>query len=117
MTKPQPLAPRPVPAITRRQPDATTKAPATEKDPVEELADYIANRWFQILGPIRTCCYRCRAESPVVHAPSGTLAFGQHIGRNEKDITRDVMLAFEKIGWKFQHKKSYCPQCKGLGSA
>lgn len=114
--KPKPLAPRPTPANTRRPPDATTMAPAG-KDPVEELADYIGNRWFQQLAAIRTCCYRCRAESPVVHAKMGTLAFGQRTGRNEIDITKDVMLAFDKIGWKFQHKKSYCPQCKGLGSA
>lgn len=102
----------PIPKI---RPDTSTKPPA-EKDPVEDLADYLSNRWFQQLAPIRTCCYRCRIDSPVVHAPMGTLAFGQHVGRNERDITPAVAAAFEKIGWKFQHKKSYCPQCKGLGS-
>ncbi len=87
-----------------------------ELDPVEEIADYISRRWFQQLAPIRTCCWRCRTDSPVVHVPMGTLAFGQRVGRLERDITPDVQQAFDKIGWKFQHKRSYCPQCKGLGS-
>jgi hypothetical protein len=36
--------------------------------------------------------------------------------QNYRDITRDAIEAFGKIGWKFQLRRSYCENCKGLGS-
>ena len=87
------------------------------KDPIEEYNEYFG-KGFQQLVPIRTNCFRCSTDSPVVYTRLGTLAFGdtKMIRRGEVDITNDVTMAFEKIGWRFQKRRSYCPTCKNLGS-
>jgi hypothetical protein len=108
--------------------DQTIKfKPPPEIDPVEEAAAYVNHKWFQQLAPIKTECYRCHAESPIVNVHQGVLAFGNplvrglnHRNRNknniENDITKEVIEAFAKVGWKFQLRRSYCPKCKGLGT-
>jgi hypothetical protein len=96
--------------------------PETEASPIEEAVAYVHNHWVQYLVPICTRCYRCHKDSPIVHVQPGAMAFGNPrmlrggSGRKERDITRDVVMAFAKIGWKFQLRRSYCPECKGLGS-
>jgi hypothetical protein len=87
------------------------------KDPIEEYNEYFG-KWFQQLAPFRTNCFRCGVDSPIVHNRVGTLAFGdtKQIRRGDTDITNDVITAFERIGWKFQKRRSYCPTCKKLGS-
>jgi hypothetical protein len=92
-------------------------APAPVKSPEEEYAAYFA-KWFQQLAPFRTNCFRCGVDSPIVHNRVGTLAWGdtKQIRRGDTDITNDVITAFERIGWKFQKRRSYCPTCKKLGS-
>jgi hypothetical protein len=89
-----------------------------DKDPIEEVNHYVAEKWFQQLVPLRTQCFRCRADSPMVFVPNGTLAFGDDrmLRRGDRDITPTVVAAFEKIGWRFQRRRSFCPTCKGLGS-
>jgi hypothetical protein len=90
--------------------------PKPPPDPIEEINDYVNERWFQQLVPLRTCCFRCRTDSPAVYVPQpGVVAFGAPIGRNDRDITNVVVVAFEEIGWRFQKRRSYCPNCKGLG--
>ena len=89
--------------------------PPTVKDPVEEAGEYVSRHWLQQLTAVRTQCYRCAANSPIVHVPLGTIAFGNPLRRNEVDITEEVVIAFATIGWRFQKRKSYCPTCKGLG--
>lgn len=91
-------------------------------DPVRELAHYVNHYWFQPLFPVRTRCYRCHVDSPMVFLPLGVVAFDDPRlvrrlrFRNETDITKETIEAFAKLGWKFQLRKSYCPACKGLGS-
>jgi hypothetical protein len=90
--------------------------PKPKPDPIEEINDYVNNKWFQQLVPLRTCCFRCRVDSPTVYAPQpGILAFGSPVGRHDRDITDHVVREFEIIGWRFQKRRSYCPNCKGLG--
>jgi uncharacterized membrane protein len=107
-------------------PDAIRFKPETEASPVEEAVAYVSHQWVQVLTPIRTRCYRCHEDSPIVHVPEGAMAFGnprllrrgqnnQH-KQNYRDITRDTITAFGNIGWRFQLRRSYCPKCKGLGS-
>lgn len=83
--------------------------------PPLDKAGYYA-KWFQQLVPIRTNCFRCGIDSPIVHTTYGPLAFGGPIRRGERDVTEDVVQAFEKIGWRFQKNRSYCGTCKKLGS-
>jgi hypothetical protein len=107
-------------------PEAIRFKPETEASPVEEAVSYVHNFWFQQLVPVRSRCYRCHKDSPVVHVPHGALAFGNPRmlrtggSRRERDVIRDVtretVFAFASIGWKFQLRRSYCPDCKGLGS-
>lgn len=96
--------------------------PGPEADPVEEAAAYVNHQWFQQLLPVKTTCYRCQAVSPVVYVPySGVLCFGHPTllkeakKRGKDDITRQTQDAFANVGWKFQLRRSYCPDCKGLG--
>lgn len=98
--------------------------PEVEIDPVEEAASYVNRKWFQQMLPVRTTCYRCQQTSPIIFVPySGVLCFGnprlirEAKKRNKDDITRTVQDAFADVGWKFQLRRSYCPDCKGLGSA
>lgn len=95
--------------------------PDTEIDPVEEAAEYVNHLWVQTMAAIRTRCFHCGADSPIIHVPSkGAIAFGNprllRSGPHKiRDLTQDVQLAFAKQGWKFQLRRSYCPSCKGLG--
>lgn len=91
-------------------------AGAKEVDPVEDLTTYVNDKWLQQLVPLRTQCFRCRKDSPVVHVPYGRIAFGGPVGRHDRDVTDAVIEAFAAIGWRFQKRKSYCDSCKGLGS-
>jgi hypothetical protein len=92
-------------------------APKPPPDPIEEINHYVNEKWFQQLVAVRTCCFRCNIDSPTVFAPQpGVLAFGIPTGRNARDITDYVVREFENIGWRFQKRRSYCPNCKGLGS-
>jgi hypothetical protein len=94
-----------------------TPKPNPPPDPIEEIAAYVRDKWFQQMVAIRTCCFRCHIESPIVYGPQpGVLAFGAPVGRNDRDISDCVVHEFEKIGWRFQKRRSYCPNCKGLGS-
>jgi hypothetical protein len=108
------------PAPAPRAPEVRRPA---ESDPVAQAARYVREKWVQQVVAIRTCCYRCGVNSDIVHVPIGTMAFGdatlirRMTSRNERDITANTVLAFGAIGWKFQLRKSYCPACKGLGSA
>jgi hypothetical protein len=86
------------------------------KDPEVELREYVDEMWVQQLMPIRTCCFRCRNPSPIVHIPIGAMMFGAHAKRGQIDVTKQAIEAFAKAGWKFQLRKSYCPDCKNLGS-
>jgi hypothetical protein len=103
-------------------PDAVRFKQEIEVSPVEEAVAYVSHLWVQVLTPIRTRCYRCHRDSPIVHVPEGAMAFGnprllrRGNGQKHRDITRDSIEAFGKIGWKFQLRRSYCPDCKGLGS-
>lgn len=103
--------------------DAIKFRPETEPGPVEEAAAYVLHKWVQVLTPICTSCYRCHKDSPIVHVPEGAMAFGnprllrKANGGKYRDITNDTIMAFAKVGWKFQLRRSYCPDCKGLGSA
>ena len=91
--------------------------PKAPPDPIEEIAAYVNDKWFQQLVAVRTCCFRCHIDSPTVYAPQpGVLAFGTPTSRMDRDITDAVVREFEKIGWRFQKRRSYCPNCKGLGS-
>ncbi|HWS65696.1 MAG TPA: hypothetical protein VN325_23300 [Steroidobacteraceae bacterium] len=100
--------------------------PPAEIDPVEEAASYVNHHWFQQLVAVKSECYRCHAQSPIVHLPyAGVLAFGNpqmlrrgHGGAHTKprDITDEAKKAFAAVGWKFQLRRSYCPKCKDLGS-
>ena len=94
----------------------TEPAPAPAADPLEDAEVYVNESWFQQMVPLRTRCFRCRQDSPIVYAPNGTLAFGRPVGRHDRDITDAVIAAFGSIGWRFQKRKSYCPSCRGLGS-
>jgi hypothetical protein len=107
-------------------PDAVRFKPMTEASPVEEAVSYVNHQWVQVLTPIRTRCYRCHKDSPIVHVPEGAMAFGnprllrrgqpnQHQNKY-RDITRDTIKAFGDQGWQFQLRRSYCPDCKRLGS-
>jgi hypothetical protein len=107
-------------------PDAIRFKPETEASPVEEAVAYVSHQWVQVLTPIRTRCYHCHQDSPIVHVPEGAMAFGnprllrkgngQNPNAKYRDITRDAIAAFGDIGWQFQLRRSYCPQCKRLGS-
>lgn len=85
-------------------------------NPVDEALAYVRDKWVQNITPMRTACFRCGVDSPIIHVPLGTIAFGVPVKRGETDVTRAVQLAFDKIGWKFQNRRSYCPTCRGLGS-
>jgi hypothetical protein len=102
-----------------------TYVPKPDTDPVVEAKSYVLYEWFQPLMAVRTCCYRCHAQSPIIYVPyGGAVAFGdprmlRHPaggGRKKLDITKDAVLGFARLGWKFQLRAAYCPQCKGLGS-
>ncbi len=87
--------------------------------PPDYMLEQYFNKWFQQLVPLRTCCFRCLVDSPMVFVPHGTCLFGgdpKKLRRGDRDITEEVVTAFEKTGWKMQNGKSYCPTCKGLGS-
>lgn len=86
------------------------------KSSTEIEAEYVGTKWVQNVAPMRTNCYRCNADSPIIHAPVGTIAFGTKLKRGERDITQEVTIAFATIGWRFQFRRAYCPTCKGLGS-
>jgi hypothetical protein len=100
--------------------------PDSEVDPIEESVAYVTHQWFQLLMPVKSTCYRCKAESPVVHVPWGdpmgeVLAFGnprllRRGNRKAHDITKETVAAFAAAGWKYQLRRAYCPTCKGLGS-
>jgi hypothetical protein len=96
--------------------------PGPSIDPIEEATSYVHHLWVQVMTPICTRCYRCHKDSPIVHVPYGVMAFSDPKllrignGRKERDITRDTIMAFAAVGWKFQLRRSYCPDCKGLGS-
>jgi hypothetical protein len=92
--------------------------PQKPTSPIEDAVNYVANKWFQQLIPVRTCCYRCGITSPTVLIPHGTLAFGDTkiVRRHDRDITDDVISAFAAIRWKFQKHRAYCPECRDLGS-
>lgn len=115
----------PIPAPTPTMPEIDRPGPtATEDttDPLAQVAKYVREKWVQQVVAVQTSCYRCGLDSPIVHVPIGTMAFGDAAllrrmkSRHERDITADAILAFGRIGWKFQLRKSYCPKCKGLGS-
>ncbi len=100
------------------QAQQTDELPPVPAGQLDDLAKY-ADKWFQQLVPVRTNCFRCRVDSPMVFVPHGTCLFGddpKKLRRGDRDITEDVTIAFEKIGWKMQRHKSYCRNCKGLGS-
>ena len=90
-------------------------------DPRDEDKEYYNNYWFQPMLSVRTRCYICKKDSPVVQAPWGeTVAFGDpHLskrhGKKLKDMTADLVRAFAQVGWKYQYRRAYCPTCKGLG--
>jgi hypothetical protein len=88
----------------------------SKADPVDEALAYVRDKWVQNITPMRTACFRCGVDSPIIHVPLGTIAFGVPVKRGETDVTRAVQLAFDKIGWKFQNRRSYCTQCRNLGS-
>jgi hypothetical protein len=102
--------------------DAVRFKQEIEVSPVEEAVAYVSHQWVQVLTPICSRCYRCHRDSPIVHVPEGAMAFGNQRllrkgnGQKYRDITRDTIEAFAKIGWKFQLRRSYCPDCKNLGS-
>lgn len=88
-----------------------------KNDPVQQVIDYVNRFWIQELAPIRTRCYRCRQDSPVVHIPPGALTFGtRRLRPREVDVTKQAVEEFAKVGWKLQLRRSYCPNCKNLGS-
>lgn len=94
--------------------------PGTQIGPIEEARSYVNHEWVEQLIPARTTCYRCKVKSPVVHVPYGTIAFGdidllKRGSYKDRDITREAVLAFGDLGWKFQAFRSYCPNCKNLG--
>lgn len=86
-------------------------------DPVAELKEYVEKFWVQQLVPIKTRCWRCRKDSPIVYVPQGAMLFGTTPKyRGQVDVTRETIAEFAKVGWKFQLRKSYCPDCKNLGA-
>jgi hypothetical protein len=87
-----------------------------EPDPAQEIADYCLHLWVQHLAPIRTRCWRCKKDSPVVYVPAGAMLFGAQGRRGQVDVTKQAVLAFAQQGWKFQLHRSYCPDCKNLGA-
>ena len=89
------------------------------RDPEVELRKYVDECWVQQLFPIRTQCFRCRKDSPIVFVPLGVVLFGippRRDQRGQPDVTKATVAAFAKEGWKFQLRKSYCPECKNLGA-
>ena len=100
-----------------------TEAQAASRQRLAELEDqndYETNKWFQQMTPVRTCCFRCRVDSPAIHvAMPGTgkpaLAMGEKLHRGEVDISGQVIEAFGALGWRFEKRRAYCPTCKGLG--
>jgi hypothetical protein len=92
-----------------------------EINPIEEARHYVDHEWFQPLIPCRSKCYRCGERSPVLHVPIGTIAFGNDsmLKRGtwrDRDITKEVQMAYAEVGWKFQRYRAYCATCKNMGS-
>lgn len=88
-----------------------------DDDPLAYAYHYAKELWFEQMCPARTQCFRCGVKSQLVYVPAGSIAFGDRslLRRGDRDIAKDVVMAFAEIGWQFQKHKSYCPQCKGLG--
>jgi hypothetical protein len=110
-----------LPVRVRLRPDI--KEPGEQSDPVREAVDYVHNHWFEPLLAVKSRCFRCHADSPVVYVPYGTPAFGDKSVLSKvknsyfsRDITKEAIKAFADVGWKMQRGRSYCPTCKGLGS-
>ena len=94
-----------------------------DPDPISETVEYVKEDWFRQLVPVQTTCYSCKSVSPIIHVPHGdVLAFGNPRllkasgGRKRRDITKEAVQGFARVGWKFQFRRAYCPACKGLGS-
>ncbi|HEX8809795.1 MAG TPA: hypothetical protein VF760_12460 [Xanthobacteraceae bacterium] len=90
---------------------------APKPDPA--IIDYVLRKWHQMLDPMRTACFRCGAESPVIFLTmGGVTTFGGPVNkaRGEFDNTAEVQAKLAKHGWVFELRRSYCPSCKGLGS-
>ena len=109
--------------MNNQSPQVLFRPPTDPDDPEGEMRVYINHRWVQGLTPIRTECILCHKQSPVIHIylNGASIAFGdasllRRGGYKYRDISRDVSLAFAEHGWKFQKKRSYCPECKGLNS-
>ena len=80
--------------------------------------EYLKN-WALRMMPVRTLCYRCRRDSPIVFivepGDAPEICFGGHPTRGRTDITGPLVEEFSKLGWSFQKRRSYCPTCKGQG--
>jgi hypothetical protein len=96
--------------------------PREDRDPKAEFKKYVEEKWVQQLQPLRTKCYRCGKDSPIVHIPIGGIPFGnpgllkKMRREGDPDMTEAAIEAFAAEGWRFQLRKSYCPMCKGLGA-
>lgn len=89
-----------------------------EIDPIEEVKQYVNYRWLQKMVPVRTACYHCKKDSPVIYVHQGVATFNhpERKRRGYRDITEELRYGFADLGWKIQLNRSFCPDCKGLGS-
>lgn len=89
--------------------------PPPKPDPA--IVTYVTHKWYQPLGAMRTSCFRCGADSPVIFATEGVAVFGDlsRLGRGEVDNTGVIQRELAKHGWRFEMRRAYCPTCKGLG--
>lgn len=89
-----------------------------ELDPVEEVRRYVRNKWLIRVFAMMTTCYHCEKESPIIFVRDGRPIFGHpDLKRvNVSDNTEEIQFKLAEHGWKFQFNRSYCPDCKGLGS-
>lgn len=88
------------------------KAPP-RADPAIEA--YVKKKWTQPLMIMRTACFRCGKDSPVVFVQPGQVTFGGPTDRGLVDNTASVIQELTKIDWRFELRRAYCPTCKNLG--
>lgn len=108
-------------AMNETEPQALFEAGEQPKPPPKPdpaILFYVEHRWLQNLAPMRTACFRCGTQSPVIFVPpDGDLYFGKKPRAGHPDITELVTREFASHGWKFEPRRSYCPTCKGLGAS
>jgi hypothetical protein len=87
--------------------------PPPKPDPA--IQRYVDTKWLQNLSPMRTACFRCGVDSPVIFVPERASLWWGKPPRGRPDDTETVVRAFAKEGWQFEPRRAYCPTCKGLG--